>query len=300
MKITEQKLQQLIRESIFKRIFGKKEKTKTDIPDEIASDFGGGSEDVVDDFNSEDNSDESLTPIEISRRKAIKIGAGLAAGGLALSNLDLGSSESSNDLPNEEFRVLAKSMLGEFYDLFNIDFKNHSASYKENEFEVTFRPNHPNDIKEADDLGEIQWTITVYGIANEDGIQHHYELGMRSFESYQSAEDWIMKNLISVGYDIKNGKKASVLRENAKKPLGLGRFESLFSFSSEYGGCLIFEPIAGCRHVYRYRMTRFEMESQIKQNGQYITVSQTPHRMTAQGNSEMEVQIAKEAFKHLH
>ena len=42
MKITQQKLQQLIRESIFKRMFGKKEKTKADIPDEIASDFGDG------------------------------------------------------------------------------------------------------------------------------------------------------------------------------------------------------------------------------------------------------------------
>ena len=86
MKLTEQRLQQLIRESIFKRIFGKKEKVvKTKealpetIPPEIASDFGGG--EIGDDFIIDDEKDDSSG---ISRRDFIKGAVGVA-GGLALA-----------------------------------------------------------------------------------------------------------------------------------------------------------------------------------------------------------------------
>ena len=77
MKITERKLQQLIRESIFKRIFGKKEKevvkTKEELPPEIASDFGGG--EIVDDFIIDDESGEGF---ETNRRSFIKGTAAIA------------------------------------------------------------------------------------------------------------------------------------------------------------------------------------------------------------------------------
>ena len=94
MKITQQKLQQLIRESIFKRMFGKKEKTKAGIPDEIASDFGGGKEDIVDDFNAEQDDSDDNEGFNIKRRELAKAAvagsaavAGLKASGVGSSNL---------------------------------------------------------------------------------------------------------------------------------------------------------------------------------------------------------------------
>mgnify|MGYP001364570329 CR=1 FL=1 len=291
MKITQQKLQQLIRESIFKRIrmFGKKEETKADIPDEIASDFGDGEEkDIVDDFEIEDENDESLTPMEISRRQALQYAAALAAGGLALSNLDLGSPGNSNVLPKEEFRALARSMLGEFYDLFELDFENNVAFYADPEFEIRLEPR--DEYHGADDMDEIDWMIISYGNIYADDHKSQYLHNARFFDSYQNAEDYIRETLISLDYEINNAKDENTLRQNARKELGLGQYEKEFVFSREYDGCLIMNYGSKVRHVYRHR-ARFEMQTQIKQNGMWETVEHIPHRMTAMGQSAMEEAI---------
>lgn len=85
MKITKRQLRSLIKESFFKDLFKTKYKEKTGVPEEIASDFGGGSGiELSDDFELNPESDSGL-----SRRDFLK---STASGLIAISALGAGAS----------------------------------------------------------------------------------------------------------------------------------------------------------------------------------------------------------------
>jgi hypothetical protein len=154
MKITNQRLQQLIRESIFKRIFGKKEKTRANIPDEIASDFGGGKEtEIVDDFEIEDDSDKSILNKKIKRREALKYAAGLAAGGLALSQSNI------RGITSGEFDSMCRVMFGEYYDFFVINVENQTAIWEDKDFKIDFR--ETDEYHGAGETDVPDWMLTL-------------------------------------------------------------------------------------------------------------------------------------------
>lgn len=282
MRLTEKKLQQLIRESIFKRIFGKKEKTKSDIPDEIASDFGGGEEkDIVDDFEIEDDSKNMLDK-EISRRQAIKAGAGIAAASLVLPQF-IGDSTptDSNILPPGEFRALCRKMLGEFYDLFELNFEHNVASYDDPDFEMRIEPT--DEYYGRDE----PWTVITYGRTNNRNLDNQTIQGTEFFDSYESAEHYVRETLTKLNFNIADAKKASILRQHAKKTNDLGKYEDQFNFSSEYGGCLVMSYGDKVRYIYK-KTEVFKMDTQIKIRGEWKIVERTTGKTTWERNSNME------------
>lgn len=95
MKITKRQLRSLIKESFFKDLFKTKYKEKTGVPEEIASDFGGGSGIELSD-NFEQNPE--MNP-GMSRRNFIK--GALVVGSIAAINKGLGGINFSGGLGGE-------------------------------------------------------------------------------------------------------------------------------------------------------------------------------------------------------
>ena len=92
MKLNRRQLKRLIRESFFKDLFKKKTREKTEVPEDIADDFGGGSEiELSDEFEQNPGG-----KIEISRRNLIK--GAIAIGSIAAINKGLSGIISSGDL----------------------------------------------------------------------------------------------------------------------------------------------------------------------------------------------------------
>ena len=115
MKITQRKLRNLIRESFFKNLFKKKTREKTEVPEDIADDFGGGSKiDLSDDFERNPESKSGM-----SRRDLFKVaGAGLAAGAVAKgisvdATYDSASSRGSSELSpfSDEMMYIVTALL---------------------------------------------------------------------------------------------------------------------------------------------------------------------------------------------